>query len=103
MITQELYAITYNSDLTEGRGYPITLGFAKSEALAKAIVSDPRFGRYCCMGFHNAQDCQKYNVSPKSVLIFESVEEPFDLEKQKIRDKALAKLTSEERELLGLS
>lgn len=102
MITQELFAITYNSDSTEGRGHTVTLGYAKSKKLAEEIVSDPRFGRFCVMGVHHAPDCRKYNVDEKTILIFESVDEPFDLEKQKLREQALKKLSQEEREVLGL-
>lgn len=103
MIAQEMFAITYNADLTEGRGHELILGYTKTLELAEAIVSDPRFGHYCVMGFHDPKDCIKYNVRPKSVLIFEAVDDPYNLEKQKLRDSALAKLSKEERQALGLA
>ncbi|AXH59716.1 hypothetical protein [Pseudomonas amygdali] len=101
MITNDLFAITYNADLTEGRGHTIILGYTKTLELAKAIVADPRFSRYCCMGFQSPDDW-KYSVSQKPVLIFEAVDEPFELEKQKLREQALAKLNPDERRALGL-
>lgn len=101
MITQDLFAITYNADLTEGRGHSIILGYTKTLELAKAIVADRRFSRYCCMGYQSPDDW-KHSVSQKPVLIFESVDEPFELEEQKLREKALAKLSPEERRVLGL-
>jgi len=101
MINQDLFAITYNADLTEGRGHTIILGYTKTFELAKTIASDPRFSRYCCMGHQNPDDW-KHSVSQKPVLIFESVDEPFELEEQKLREKALAKLSQEERRVLGL-
>jgi len=103
MIAQEMFAITYNADQTEGRGHEITLGYTQTQELAEAIVADPRFKRYCVMGFHNPADCIKYNVRPKSVLIFEAIDDPYNLEKQKLRERALAKLSKEERQALGLA
>ncbi|AYG47870.1 hypothetical protein DV532_26665 (plasmid) [Pseudomonas sp. Leaf58] len=102
MTSQNLFAITYNSDTTEGRGYTITLGYTHTRELADAIVSDPRFSKYCCMGFHNAEECRKYSVRPAELLIFESVDELYDREQEAERQKALAKLNPRERKILGL-
>lgn len=102
MSSQNLFAITYNSDTTEGRGYTITLGYTHTRELADAIVSDPRFSKYCCMGFHSADECRKLNVRAAELRIFESVDELYDRELQAERQKALAKLDPRDRKVLGL-
>jgi len=102
MTSQNLFAITYNSDTIEGRGYTITLGYTQTRELADAIVSDPRFSKYCCMGFHNAEECRQLNVRPAELLIFQSVDELYDREREAERQKVLAKLDPRERKILGL-
>ncbi|AXH59717.1 hypothetical protein [Pseudomonas amygdali] len=102
MSTQELYAITYNSDGTEGRGREVTLGYTRSRAVADEIVSDPRFAKYCVMGVHNPESCKKYNVQRANVVIFESASDLWRKEDDALRESALKKLTHQEREALGL-
>ena len=102
MSTLEFYAITYNSDGTEGRGHEVTLGYARDKAVADAIVSDPRFARHCVMGVHNPASCVKNNVHRAKLHIFETPDEPWAVEEAALRKAALAKLTKEEKEVLGL-
>jgi len=102
MSTLDLYAITYNSDGTEGRGREIILGYAHTKEIAEAIVSNPRFARYCVMGVHNPESCRKYNVHRASVEIFETADGPWAEENEILRKAALSKLTQEEKEALGL-
>lgn len=102
MSTQELYAITYNSDGTEGRGHELTLGYARTRAVADQIVTDPRFSRYCVMGVHNPESCKKYNVRLAQVAIFESASELWGKEDEALRESALKKLSYAEKEALGL-
>jgi hypothetical protein len=103
MSREDVFAITYNADMAEGRGQTITLGYARTRELANAIVSDKRFSKYCCMGFHDAQSCVTRNVNPAQLAIFESVDELYDFDVQSERKKALEKLTQRERDLLGLA
>lgn len=102
MLRQTLFAITYNSDSTEGRGHTLILGYAKSQELAVQIVTDPRFSQYCVWGVHSPSDAVKYNVKETELTIFESVEEAYVIRDEWTRQKALEKLTAEERRVLGL-
>lgn len=98
----DLYAITYNSDGTEGRGRDLTLGYARTRAVADQIVTDPRFAKYCVMGVHNPESCKKNNVHRSQVPIFDSASELWDKEDEALRESALSKLTLAEKEALGL-
>lgn len=102
MHRQTLFAITYNSDSTEGRGPTLTLGYAKSQELAVQIVTDPRFKKYSVWGVHSAIDAVKYNVKETELIIFETVDEAYVIPDEQTRQRALEKLTAEERRVLGL-
>lgn len=102
MHRQTLFAITYNSDSTEGRGHTLTLGYAKSQELAVQIVTDPRFKQYCVWGVHSPTDAVKYNVRETDLVIFDTVDEAYVIPDEWTRQKALEKLTAEERRVLGL-
>lgn len=102
MQSRKLYEITYNSDQTEGRGYTISLGFVTTQAEAFKIVDDKRFARWCVMGVHNPGS-ERYNVLERTIDIYDTAEEFWEkhdvVEKRK---RALAKLTPEDRKVLGL-
>lgn len=102
MKVETLFAITHNSDLTEGRGHTVILGYTRTQELANAIVSDKRFSRWCCMGVHDARECQRHNVRKQDVVIFENAEEIYAREEDLERKKALAKLTDHDKKILGL-
>lgn len=101
----QVYEVITNSDGTEGRGYPVSLGFFRNHA--DAVIQAHGKG---CMG-SNAE------IESSSALVVETVEgELFlvgarvckdidDLKKatrEAVRKRALEKLTPEEREALGL-
>lgn len=98
----ELFAFTSNSDTTEGRGYRIVQGYTRDNALARAIVMDKRYARFCVMGCQSADD-YKYMVEPALIKVYETVDEFFDNTKEAIQKRALAKLNAEERAALGYS
>ena len=101
METLELTQITGNSDTTEGRGPTIVKGYARNAEIAHAIVRDKRYARYCVMGVQTTND-YKYMTVPVTIRIFESVEDFFHNSKEEIRKRALAKLSADEREALGV-
>lgn len=101
METLELTQITSNSDTTEGRGYTIVHGYTRNGEVARAIVRDKRYARYCVMGVQHLDD-YRHMTGPANIKIFESVEDFFDNSKEEIRKRALAKLTAAEREALGV-
>jgi hypothetical protein len=98
----ELYAITTNTDLTEGRGRTINTGifFTDYEEALKFVQSE-RHARFSCMGFVNPEyshydiknvfEEDKYRRYP--VGVFETVEE-YDLNMQNLdaKNKLLKKI-----------
>lgn len=97
------YAVTKNSDSTEGRGHTIQLGHFANEGQALTCAKDKRYAKYCVMGYHDPKSAQ-YNVMPVHIKLYDNPEAFFAYhEKEAIRERALAKLNKEEREALGLA
>ena len=101
MQTLDLIAITSNSDTTEGRGHTIVHGYTDDPGIARAIVQDKRFAKYCVMGVQQPDDYKYYNERAV-IKIFDSADEFFNNTKDEIRKRALSKLTAEDRESLGV-
>lgn len=90
MLQLKVYEVTNNSDMVEGRGYSVHVGyFTKNEYAEKAAKGIGPWGS-------NA------NVSPVTLLVFEDYKEYTDLKSEVFRQAALAKLTLAERIALGL-
>lgn len=102
MNAQKLFAITSNSDTTEGRGRTLIHGYCKEKAHAVQIIKDERFyKKYGVMG------CPAYKAENDAleidIIVFDNPEEFFSLHnKENLRLQALKKLTKEEKEALGL-
>lgn len=98
-----LHAITSNSDTMEGRGGTIIHGYTTGEIEALKIVNDPRFyKRFGVMG-RAPYEGGKYYVHKKEILIFDDATEFFAYDVNAKKKQALAKLTPEEKKLLGLT
>jgi hypothetical protein len=97
----EFTQIMSNSDTMEGKGHTIVHGYTRNAEIARAIVSDKRFARYCVMGVQSPDD-YKYMTKSVTIKIFESVDDFFHNSKEEIRKRALAKLSAAEREALGV-
>ncbi len=96
------FSITSNSDMTEGRGFTIIHGYCRNKADALAIVNDKRFyGKFGTMGCA-PYDNGKFDVGEVAIRIFESAADFFNYDKDALKKQALAKLTPEERDALGL-
>lgn len=102
METLDLISITSNSDTIEGRGYTIVHGYVNNLDLAKAIVADKRYSRFCGMGVQSKDDW-KYMTSPTVIKIFDNVEDFFNNTTDERRKRALAKLDAGDLEVLGLT
>jgi hypothetical protein len=98
-----LIKLTYNSDSTEGRGHSITIGYVRNDLVAQIIVDDPRFARFCVMGYHKPGS-QNYQKRPETVMIYDSAGEFWDDHnpQAEARRRALAKLTPEDIKALGI-
>lgn len=99
-----LVKITTDSDSTEGRGYEIVIGYVRDMRTADAIVDDKRFSRFCVMGVHSPGQ-QKWQRAKIELPIYDSPEEFWADHNPEVeaRRRALAKLTDEDRRILGLS
>lgn len=98
-----LFAVTHNSDLTEGRGHTVTLAHFEDKNEALKVVNDPRYKKWCVMGVHQPGR-EQHNVSERTIVVYHSAEEfweQYDTDAKRAR--ALAKLTPEDRKLLGLA
>lgn len=97
------YAVTKNSDSTEGKGYTIQLGHFANEGQALTCAKDKRYAKHCVMGVHDPDSARHY-VMPVHIKLYNDPEAFFaQYDKVVIRERALAKLNKEEREALGLA
>lgn len=87
------FEVLTNSDTTEGRGIPVHVAYTFDEQTANEIAK----GRGV-MG-------TMADVKPidKTICILDSFDEFEELQNVEKREKALAKLTDEEKQLLGLN
>jgi hypothetical protein len=103
MKTYKLWAVKANHDTTEGRGSMYDVFYTTTKDAALKIVNDPTFyGRYGVMGTP-PYNFGEYDVDERQITVFESFDEYkklYDADTKK--QKALAKLTAEEKKLLGL-
>ena len=100
----KVYVVMVNSDLTEGRGpmkkdsiWDNPVGACKRASDLEPYhpninIKLDKYGRYA-YGQFTTVDIQD---------VFSSYEDKLKIENEKIKTKALAKLTAKERELLGL-
>jgi hypothetical protein len=84
------YEASRNSDLTEGRGYKVVVGYFKDPLDAAAAVA-----QFTYMGGQPAG-------AVKPVEVYDSLQEYQAARKDKARESALRKLTPEERHAVGL-
>lgn len=97
----KLFAVTSNTDLTEGRGGTIVKGHFREKHIADATVRDKRYSRYCVMGVQTPDDV-KYTVREDTIRIYSSVEEFFNNTQEERIKRAKAKLSDEDLDALGL-
>lgn len=97
----KLFAVTSNSDLTEGRGFTIVKGHFRERHIAEATVKDKRYSRYCVMGVQHETDAM-YSVREDTFRIYRSVAEFFDNTVEERKKRAIAKLDDDDLDALGL-
>lgn len=90
-----VYVVLRNSDLEEGRG-PFVLDAVFANDTLAVQYAEEKFDYY-----HHGAIAQGW-ARIATMPVFESTSEWRRLEREKIRAQALAKLTPEEREILGL-
>lgn len=100
-----VYAIMADQDRTEGRGglYFTGLTFDTKACATKFVQSDLYAQKWGVMGTHGGE----YNIREMTITMYNSYEEARkkfpEYENAQRRQKALDKLTQEDREALGLN
>jgi len=107
MKTIKLFELSKNSDQTEGRGHNVPMGYFEDlDQVLKTNDDERFFSKYGVMGTKYTSvsgGFLPYNIVLKTFDIYATSEEFFEKhDKQTKIQKALAKLTEEEKELLGL-
>lgn len=95
----ECHEVWGHTETTEGRG-PMTVAarFSTREQ-AEAFVKSKEYAKWCVMGYQREDDIR--NIREASIVILDSASELDQLNKEKLKERALAKLTKEERAALG--
>ena len=94
------FEVKGHTDTIEGRGpLKIVARFANRD-VAKEYVESKLYATHCVMGRQSKDDLR--HISKETITILDTIDEIDVMNKENIRAKALAKLTKEEREVLGL-
>jgi hypothetical protein len=99
MKTIVYYEVYKNSDSVEGRGHSVPVVRFKAIQDAHELAESKKFyERHGCMGTKGG-----IGVSKKEVLVYESIDEYKEIHgKEELKRIALAKLTDEDKKVLGL-
>jgi hypothetical protein len=106
MKTVTVYAVTENTDKTEGRGQESDTGiYFQSKLEAVRFVSSDRYKKFAVQGVINPKYAE-HKVKLRTIALFDNVldfdQNSEEMVKQQKIAEAKAKLSSEEIELLGL-
>lgn len=94
------FEVLGHTDTTEGRGpMKVVARFSNKEA-ALLYVKSKRYAEWCVMGCLSSYDVN--NIKETTIIIMESVEEIDEAINMDRKARALAKLSDEEKKLLGL-
>ena len=97
MRSYTFYVVTRNSDLTEGRGTSLPVAHFYDLAEAKRAASDKDL-----VAQYGVWGSGPLGISQVQIFGYDSLEEYKDRQALNVKDRALAKLTAEERKVLGL-
>ncbi len=96
----EFCSLYANRDTTEGRGPMFLVTRASTYAIAEAILKSEMWrNKY---GIQGAPGDPQIDIQTENIQICESVFDFVEFEVMNLRAKALAKLSYEERKVLGL-
>ena len=90
-----------HTNTTDGMGPMKVVARFSSKEQAGLYVKSKQYAKYCVQG-HQDWKYDKNNIKPSSLIILDNVGEIVEMQRQELLDKALAKLSDEEREVLGL-
>jgi hypothetical protein len=98
----KLFAVKKNNDQTEGRGPMVDVYYTEKQELALKIVNSEIFYRKYGVQGTPPYENGKHDVGPKDIVILENYEDFLKAEKNIKAQKALDKLTEEDKQILGL-
>lgn len=100
MKTITVWAVTSNTDLTEGRGYEYDVGYFNTHEHAINAVSDKRYSKFCGMGVQSPYDTN-YKIHERVFNVYDSPTEFFNEHDIYTRLKGIRdKLGTEDMEFL---
>lgn len=102
MERQTVHEVTYNADGVEGRGPTKVLARFDNRQAAEDVVRDPRYARWCVMGVHQPEHDVKYAIRQETITVYRTAAEFWDGNEKARKREALAKLSAEDRRVLGL-
>ncbi len=100
MKTIKCFEVLGHTDTTEGRGPMKTVARFSNYEAAEQYVKSKQYAVHCVMGYHSKDDI--HNIREITISILDTVDELVMLAKENLKTTALAKLTKEEREALGI-
>lgn len=96
----ECFEVLGHTDTTEGRGPMKVIARFSTETAANKYIESSAYKKWCVMGHLSTYD--KNNIKRTTIIILDSVDELSELENEEFKARALAKLTQQERKVLGL-
>ena len=95
------FEVSGHTDTTEGRGpMKVVARFSNYDSAVKYVKSPAYYKKWCVMGYSSNYDINY--IQEATLTILDTVHEVEEMENAAIRDRAIAKLSKEEREVLGL-
>lgn len=101
MQTIKCFEVMGHTDTTEGRAPMKVAARFTTRKEAEKYINSPAYTRWCVMGVPY-KEAEKYHITEQTICVLDYVEELAELQKQETIQKALSKLTAEERKVLGL-
>lgn len=90
-----------HTNTTDGMGPMKVLARFSSKEQAELYVKSKPYAKHCVQG-HQDWKYDKDNIKQASLVILDNADEIVEMRRQELRNKAIAKLSDEEREALGL-
>ena len=101
MQTIKCFEVMGNTDTTEGRGpMKVVARFSNYDEAVKYVKSTAYYKQWCVMGCQSTTDIR--NTRETAITILDTVEELGQMRTEALKASALAKLTAEERQALGV-
>ena len=100
MQTIKCFEVMGHTDTTEGRGPMTVAARFSSRQAAEQYVKSKAYAKWCVMGYLSKDDIKK--IKEVTITILDSAEELELANRENLKATALAKLSKQEREALGL-